>query len=118
MYQAKDIATYIIDYCIRRDTPITNLQLQQTLYILQQEHLRTFHRRLFADDFEIKTYFHYIPNVYYSYCHYGVMPITHNWKKTFIEPEDMPLINAVTDKIISTPLWNLFRLSAYKEEAI
>ena len=45
MYRAIDIASYIVDYCIRKDKPITNLQLQQVLYLLQKESLSKNHKK-------------------------------------------------------------------------
>lgn len=32
MYRAMDLANYIVDKCIKDNTPITNLQLQRILY--------------------------------------------------------------------------------------
>lgn len=32
MYKAMDLANYIVDKCIKDNTPITNLQLQRILY--------------------------------------------------------------------------------------
>ena len=35
-YKAMDVAKYIITKCARNDHPISNLQLQQNLYILKK----------------------------------------------------------------------------------
>ena len=51
-YKAMDVAKYIITKCARNEHPISNLQLQKILYILQKEYLQRDQKCLFFDDFE------------------------------------------------------------------
>lgn len=51
MYRAMDLANYIVDKCIKDNTPITNLQLQRILYFAQKDFLER-ESRAFSDDIE------------------------------------------------------------------
>ena len=59
-----DVAKYIITKCTRDEHPISNLQLQKILYILQKEYLQRDQKCLFFDDFEAWAFGPNIPNVY------------------------------------------------------
>lgn len=70
-YKAMDVAKYIITKCTRDEHPISNLQLQKILYILQKEYLQRDQKCLFFDDFEAWAFGPNIPNVYYYFCGFG-----------------------------------------------
>lgn len=78
MYNAVDIAVYIVDYCIREDCPVSNLKLQYMLLILKDLYKEETGKELFYEDFTHGSHFDYIPSVYYRFCHFGAMPITFN----------------------------------------
>jgi uncharacterized phage-associated protein len=83
MYNALDIAKYIITKCNKDGFPISNLQLQKILYNLQKFFLQNAYSigekkegKLFKDDIEAWQWGPVIPNVYFTFCIYGAMTIT------------------------------------------
>ena len=75
MTDALDIARYIICFCNRCGTKITNLKLQKLLFYIQRYSLQTTGHPAFADLIEAWQFGAVVPNVYYRYCGYGSMPI-------------------------------------------
>ena len=75
MYKAIDLANYIVDKCIKDDTPITNLQLQRILYFVQKDFLKRGYQA-FSDDIEAWRCGPVVPNVYFYFCGFGAMPIS------------------------------------------
>lgn len=75
MYKAIDLANYIVDKCIKDSTPITNLQLQRILYIVQKDFLKRGYQA-FSDDIEAWGFGPVVPNVYFYFCGFGAMPIS------------------------------------------
>lgn len=51
MYDAHEIASYVINWCHAHNILITNLKLQKLLYFIQGENCRIRHTRLISDDF-------------------------------------------------------------------
>lgn len=90
MYRAMDLANYIVDKCIKDNTPITNLQLQRILYFAQKDFLER-ESRAFSDDIEAWECGPVVPNVYFYFCGFGATPIS-------IFRDSVP--NLSTDKII------------------
>ena len=88
MYNAVDIAVYIVDYCIREDCPVSNLKLQYMLMILKDLYKEKTGKELFYEDIIHGSYFDYIPSVYYRFCHFGAMPITFN-HQIIVLPHDV-----------------------------
>ena len=74
IYQALDIAKYVITKCTTDHCPISNLQLQKILYNLQKDYLKK-NGVLFIDTIEAWQWGPVIPNVYRVYCVYGSMKI-------------------------------------------
>lgn len=52
LYDALDIAKYIVDKCTIEKCPITNLQLQKILYFLQKKYLIDYGNCLFNDEIQ------------------------------------------------------------------
>lgn len=75
MYKAIDLANYIVGKCIKDNIPITNLQLQRILYIVQKDFLKRGYRA-FSDDIEAWEFGPVVPNVYFYFCGFGAMPIS------------------------------------------
>ena len=75
MYKAMDLANYIVDKCIKDNTPITNLQLQRILYFVQKDFLKR-GSRAFSDDIEAWEFGPVVPNVYFYFCGFGATPIS------------------------------------------
>lgn len=76
MYTALDFAKYIVKKCIDDGHPISNLQLQKILFYIQKDFLKR-DQLAFCDEIEAWQFGPVVPNVYYHYCGYGAMPITH-----------------------------------------
>ena len=70
-----DIAKYYVYKTNSLNKPISNLELQILLYVLQQNHSEKYHKPMFYDNIEIAGYFPRIENVYYHFAGYGAMPI-------------------------------------------
>ena len=101
MYRAKNIARYIVDKCIRDGCPVNNLQLQQLLFLIQKRYDEEQGLPCFADDMETRPFGPCCPNVYYQYCHYGVMPITFSFDSVPILPaKDKYVIDSVIGEFI------------------
>lgn len=65
MYQAIDLANYIVSKCIKDDKPINNLQLQAILYYIQKRFLQVNGSPAFKDNIEARHFGPCISNIYY-----------------------------------------------------
>lgn len=112
MYNAVDIGVYIVDYCIRNDCPVTNLQLQYMLQILQKKYQEEHGKTLYYDDVTHGSHFNYIPNVYYRFCHYGAMPITCNHQIICLPHEVTSFLHENIMEIAKIPAYELMNMTA------
>ena len=106
MYTALDLSKYIVSKCINDGHPITNLQLQKILYYIQKDFLRG-GERAFPEDIEAWKFGPVVPNVYYSYCGFGAMPISLSGASPLIESRDADRINAIVEKKRDLYPWDL-----------
>ena len=109
MLRAKDVADRIVKKCARDGNPVTNLKLQQLLYLAKTqggELLR------FADDTEAYPFGPCVPDVYYAYGHWGAMPIEpHDPTETDSLPEKAKArLDAVLDAYAGMMPWELHRI--------
>ena len=75
--KARDLAHYIVDKCTRDDEPVSNLQLQKMLYLIQFVHCGSYGEPLFDDeDFQAWRYGPVLPDIYHEYSQYGGRAIT------------------------------------------
>ena len=107
--EAIDLAKYIVAKCIydtekdkkKRLLYIDNLQLQNILYCVQMDFLKR-GKRAFYEKFEVTAFGVMIPEVFYYYCGYGVMPITdsfeENWREIIQNKEDKKVINHIINE--------------------
>lgn len=105
---ASNVASYIIDKCVRENEPVSNLQLQKILFFVQERYCEVTGSFLFDDDFEAWMYGPVIPSVYRTYSIWGGRKI--NWK--FNAGASIPGYAAdVIDPVIvskrSIPPWKL-----------
>lgn len=108
MYNAEQVAGYIVEKCIRDGQPISNLQLQKILYYVQKAFLKA-DSKLFDDDFEAWQFGPVVPSVYYKYSAYGSMPIDFSDGTYHLNCEDKIIIDPIIDsKRILNP-WDLVR---------
>ena len=75
MYDALELAKYIVAKCIRDGCPISNLQLQKTLYFIQRQFLRNKGHVAFYDEIQAWQFGPVVRNVYAYFCASGGMPI-------------------------------------------
>lgn len=73
---ARDLAHYIVDKCTRDDEPVSNLQLQKMMYLIQYIYCRSNGFLMFDDEFEAWPYGPVLPIIYDEYSRYGGRPIT------------------------------------------
>ena len=106
MYNAIDLAKYIVSKCIKDSHPISNLQLQKILYYIQKDFLQR-NEMAFPDDIEAWQFGPVVPNVYYYYCGYGAMLISISNDKFEISLSDMPYINDIVEKKRELDPWDM-----------
>ena len=72
---AVSLSKYIVSKCYQDDCPVTNIELQCLLYIIQRKFIACY-MIAFFDDFEAWAFGAVVPNSYYRFCGFGAMPIT------------------------------------------
>ena len=98
MYDAVDIAKYVINKCIDLGRPISNLQLQKILYYIQGEYIRrTNGDTLFENKISAWQYGPVVPDVYYEFNVYSSSDINNKYL-TIELPKD---IRSIIDPVIS-----------------
>jgi uncharacterized phage-associated protein len=106
MYNAIDLAKYIISKCIEDSQPISNLQLQKILYYIQKDFLKR-NEIAFSDDIEAWQFGPVVPNVYYYYCGYGAMLISITNDEFEILPSDAPYIDKIVEEKRTLNPWDM-----------
>ena len=111
MYNALDIAKYIVIKCMNDGRPITNLYLQKLLFYIQREYLFSTDEPLFRDSFEAWKFGPVVPKVYYRYCGFGGNEINFLIDTTIqkIDQEDKKIINRITEAKRDLMPWDLVR---------
>lgn len=104
MYKAIDLANYIVDKCIKDNTPITNLQLQRILYFIQKDFLKK-GSLAFSDDIEAWKCGPVVPNVYFYFCGFGAMPIQISRDAVPNLSTDKNIINSIVEAKRSLAPW-------------
>lgn len=79
MYNAIDVAKYVVTKCENESCPISNLQLQKILYYIQKEYLQG-DDIAFGDNIEAWQFGPVVPDVYYAFSGFGSMPITMKYR--------------------------------------
>lgn len=107
------LAAYVIQYCINRGTPISNLQLQKILYFCQLRSIGVDGRPIMPHaNFEAWQFGPVIPDVYFTYCLNGAYPIDtvqNVMNNGQINPPNY--IGDVIDECIRRRPWELVALS-------
>lgn len=111
-----DIALYVVAYCTKKGTPVSNLQLQKILYYLQLNFYRFFDEPAFNATFEAWEYGPVVPEVYRKYSIYGAAKI-YDLKgpdyAVFLEKQKR-IADLVIDKCVSISAWDLVERSHKK----
>ena len=105
MYNAIDLAKYIVTKCYDNDNPISNLQLQKILFFVQKDFLLR-DDIAFLETIEAWQFGPVVPVVYYHFCGYGAMPITDKYSVNISE-EDKIYIDKIIDEKSAMNPWDL-----------
>lgn len=105
MYNAIDLAKYIVTECYSKENPISNLQLQKILYFVQRDFLLR-DDIAFLESIEAWQFGPVVPVVYYHFCGYGAMPITDKYSVNISE-EDKTYIDKIVDEKSAMNPWDL-----------
>lgn len=99
MYDAMDVAKYIITHCKKIQRPISNLKLQKLLYFVQAQFWVGEDHPCFYNRIEAWDLGPVIPDVYHHFKVYGSNPII-LWKEgTFgVCAHDRQVINQIADR--------------------
>ena len=98
MYNALDVAKYIITYCKKNQKPISNLKLQKLLYFVQAQFLVSENHACFNNRIEAWDLGPVVPDVYHQFKVYGSNPII-LWKDGHfgISTHDRNIIDSIVD---------------------
>ena len=95
MANALTVAKYIVTQCMNMSNPISNLHLQFLLYFVNQESLRFYKAPLFYNEIAFWTCGPIIPDVYYHFCGFGVMPIWATYDDVQLSEKEKEIIDNV-----------------------
>lgn len=112
--ESLEIANHIINYCINKSVPISNLQLQKLAYFVQLSGFRNLNERIIDDDFEAWEYGPVLRNAYNEFCIYGANLITIRQKSSEIESRIKKIIDSTMDENIFKKPWELVEKSHKK----
>ena len=108
-YSAVDLSKYIVYKCITEGQPISNLQLQKILYYIQREFLKN-DRIAFADDIQAWQFGPVVPNVYYTFCGFGAMPISVSNKPIIkMNEQDRRIVDHIVESKRILDPWDLVK---------
>ena len=103
IYNALDVANFIIDRFTKKKDPVSNLRLQKLLYFVWVEFYRETKRSLFVDSMYAWPFGPVVPDVYYEYCSYGGRPINLLCDNE-ITPEDAQIIEEILQEYQTIPV--------------
>lgn len=111
--KALDVAKYIINKCIEKNKPISNVRLQKIMYLVHVGFLKEFNKKLIDDEsFTAREYAPVIKSVYYKFQIYGGLPIDDKQKCDIaLKPEEAELIDNIVQKCINLKPWELVQKS-------
>lgn len=105
MYNATQIAEYIISECTDDGYPVSNLQLQKILYYVQKKFLEH-DLKAFDDKIEAWQIGPVVPAVYNRYCGFGSFPIEMHYAEQLSEEYRVVINNIVKQKRTLRP-WDM-----------
>lgn len=117
MYNAIDIAIYILYFCTEIDKPITNMKLQSMMYFLQGNAMqREREEPIFDEDFRAMQIGPIIVSVYHEFRKYTAYDIVIDKLdekiKSTISYEDKEFIDDIVTKHIDSTAWELADLAS------
>lgn len=111
MYNALDVAKYVINYCNQKQQPISNLKLQKLLYFLWVDFYKQRNCSLFHDNICAWQLGPVVPDVYYEFCSYAGLPIDRNYCVENIEINDKVIIEKIVDNYINKSAFELVEMT-------
>lgn len=111
MYDALEIAKYIISKCFKEGVPVTNLRLQKLLYFIQVESYKVYGKQLFNNDIAAWQFGPVVPDVYYKYSVYAGMPILLQYDNLNLCNKVTNIVDDVIEKNKNIPIWKLVEIT-------
>lgn len=110
------LAGYVVNYCLFKGQPTTNLRLQKILYFLQIQSLidSKLNSKLIDSDFEAWKFGPVIRDVYYAYCLNAAMPILTPAQGIATDIQVPDYVNKCIDKALTMQPWELVEKSHRK----
>ena len=100
MYSAIDIAKYIVDYAVKKSSPVSNLKLQKILYFLWIQYYKKTVENLFNDEFCAWQLGPVVPAAYYEFCSYAGTSIISNFNVE-LQKKDEDIVNSIIDQYLN-----------------
>jgi uncharacterized phage-associated protein len=108
MFDANEIAAYIINKCIDLNRPITNLQLQKILYYVQGGFIKkTRGIKLFNNEISAWQYGPVVPDVYFKFNGYSSSDINIKQSEPTIQKEIKEIIDPIIEEKSLLSAWKL-----------
>lgn len=107
MYDALNIAKYVIDKCFKEGKPVTNLRLQKLLYFIQGYSYCCKNKEMFEEDMQAWQYGPVVPEVYFAYNGYSGAPIRREYNDIAICDNDKNIIDRVISVLEKYKDWEL-----------
>ena len=111
MYNAIQVAHYIIDFCYSINRPVSNLELQKIMYFLQVLFWREYGQELIREDFCAWRYGPVIPAIYNMYSGYGGNLIKNRYGNNDIDFNHTIFFNKYIKVLESKGPWTLVDLT-------
>ena len=111
IYNANDLARFIIHKFDGEGRPVDNLKLQKLLYFAWVDFYKETHRSLFNDRIEAWMYGPVVPSVYFTYRLYVAFPIPSGGGYDIESEEDRRIIEESLDKYGSKSVGELIRMT-------
>lgn len=116
--KALSVAAYVVDYCIKKDHAISNLQLQKFLFFIQLRSIKdNSHCMLIDEPFEAWQLGPVIREVYEAYCLLGASPIFTPASGTSVPTKMADYVNNTVEKCLKYRIWDLVQKSHYRDGA-
>lgn len=103
------------------DAEIPNLKLQYLMYLFQREYIRRFNKQAFFERIEAWDFGPCVPNVFYTYCGFGGMPIRLRYtrisdaygKSSVIHDLTFPEVNCMMNVLERYACMSVWKLQDY-----
>lgn len=112
LYGALNVAAYVVQYCHKLGTTVSNLKLQKILYFLQAEFLVSKNECCFKQQIEVWSFGPVVPAVYHEYKIYGGVAIPYiGDKDIFLVKEDKKHIDKMIEQCSKYSAADLLRIT-------